>query len=101
MRKLLIATPLIVLIPLLGMSVGGCASASKAKAADQPALVIPLPPPHVVPITPEPVLEPVSELPGATSTPSSTPATRSGRGARDTRPPGNDVKPDTKPPDVP
>jgi hypothetical protein len=97
MKKLLIATPLIVLGPLLGLS--ACASASgQAKPADT-GLVIPLPPPHVVPITPEPVVEPVSEIPGAAVPTSTNPATRPGRGNRDTssRSTGSDTKPDSKP----
>jgi hypothetical protein len=98
MRKLLIATPLIVLGPLLGLS--ACASASgQAKPADS-GLMIPPPPPHVVPITPEPVVEPVSEIPGGTAPTSTNPSTRPGRGNRDTTPPrstGSDTKPDAKP----
>jgi len=94
MRKLLIATPLVVLIPLLG----GCASASATgRAADQPGLVIPPPPPHVVPITTEPVLEPVGEIP--TPTTAGTPSARANRGTRDPqpRPSGTDSRTEPKP----
>jgi hypothetical protein len=96
---------LIVLAPLLGA--GACASAP-SKPVNQPALIIPLPPPHVVPITPEPVVEPVGEIPGAGGTPSGTPANRTGRGSRETtpRPASNEARPEpkpgeAKPPDTP
>ena len=94
MKKLLIATPLIVLAPLLGL--GGCASAAATSKASEPALVIPPPPPHVVPITPEPVMEPVADVPAATTSGS---APRTGRGARETppRPAATDAKPELKP----
>lgn len=86
---------LTVLVPLLGA--GGCASAP-SKPINQPALVIPLPPAHVVPITPEPVVEPVGEIPGSAGTPSGTPANRTGRGNRETpRPAPNEVRPEAKP----
>jgi hypothetical protein len=93
MKKLLIATPLLVLAPLLGL--GGCASASATSKASEPALVIPPPPPHVIPITPEPVLEPVADVPAATASGS---APRTGRGTRETppRPAAADAKPDPK-----
>jgi hypothetical protein len=95
MKKLLIATPLIVLAPLLGL--GACASASATSKASEPALVIPPPPPHVVRITPEPVvLDPVADIPAATTAGT---APRTGRGVRDTPPrqTATDAKPDPKP----
>jgi hypothetical protein len=95
----LIATPLIVLVPLVGAGVSGCASATP-KAAEQPGLVIPPPPPHVVPINAEPIAEPVGDVPGAPSTPGGTPATRNaGRGTREVppKPAASESKPETKP----
>src|SRR5262249_13243325 len=59
--------PLIVLAPLIG--VGACVSASARSKPAEPALIIPPPPPHVVPITPEPVLEPVADVPSGTTGP--------------------------------
>ena len=92
MRKSLAASPSIVLATLLVVSMSACASASKPKPSDQPGLVIPLPPPHVVSITPEPVVEPVAEAP-APSAPGGTPARNTGRSsvprpAGDTKPTG-------------
>lgn len=90
MRKTLIAAPLLVLTSLVGVS--ACASASKPKPADQPGLVIPLAPPHVIPITPEPVVEPVAEAP-APPAPSGTTTRNAGRGARDVSPKAAENKP--------
>ena len=76
---------------------GACASAPTK--ADQPGLVIPPPPPHVVPINSEPIVEPVGDIPG-TPSPAGTPATRNtGRGTREPapRPQVSDSKPETKP----
>jgi hypothetical protein len=94
MRTLLRIAPLVVLAPLLGVGVSACASAS-AKTQDRPDLVMPPPPPHVVPITPEPVVDPVADIPFANT---NTPANRQARGARDTSPKAPPVdKPETKP----
>ena len=86
---------------LIGLGAGACASAPKT--ADRPALGIPPPPPHVVPITPESVVEPVGEIPAP-----SVPAGRGApRGTRDvpakpaTEPKQEgkaDAKPDVTPP---
>ncbi len=81
---------------VLAAAAGACASAQTK--ADQPGLVIPPPPPHVVPINSEPIVEPVGDIPGPPS-PAGAPATRNtGRGSRETapRPQVND-KPETKP----
>jgi len=87
MRKLLLIT-----LPLGLMTwAAGCASAPKT--SESPALVIPPPPPHVVPITPEPVVEPVGEIPA----PPSTPAARTGRGTRETPARSTESKPEAKP----
>jgi hypothetical protein len=95
MRKLLIATAL----TGLAMLAGACASASSKPRVSEPALAIPPPPPRVVPITAEPIAEPVSDLPGGTPVTSGTSAPRAGRGNREAspRPQGTDVKPDAKP----
>ncbi len=90
MRQALIALPLIVLAAL---GADACASAA-AKTQDRPDLTIPPPPPHVVPITPEPVVDPVADIPAA----GAPPAARPGRSVRDSapKPPPAD-KTDTKP----
>ena len=95
MRKLLIAIPFVVVVPLLG----ACASASAAsKSAERPALVIPLPPPHVVPLTPEPVVEPVAEIPatpnpGTSRPPARPPASRPSGNASREEPKAGETKP--------
>ena len=78
----------------------GCASlGAKGKPADLPAMNVPPPPPRVIEPAPEPLPEPVAELPAAPAPPS---APRNG-----TRPPANrqppaDPKPvDPKPVDAP
>jgi hypothetical protein len=94
MKKLLLIALPVVLAPTSGLV--ACASAPKA-AADRPAMVIPPPPPRVVPITAEPVLEPVAEIP-STAGSSAPPAARQGRGPRDAvKSPAADSKPETKP----
>jgi hypothetical protein len=88
MRKFLLAT--------IAIGLGACASAPTA--GDQPGLTVPPPPAHVVPITPEPVVEPVGEIPAPPST--TAPAGRgSARGTRESPPkPGaGDARTDTKP----
>ena len=93
-------TSAIGLVALLAAGVSACASASASSKGSEPALAIPAPPPHVVPITPEPIVEPVGEIPGGTSsTPSTNPPARQGRGTRDAnaRPAASDAKPETKP----
>jgi hypothetical protein len=94
MGKFLIAAPFLVLAALPG----ACASAhAKSKSADVPALEVPPPPPHVVPITSEPVVEPVGELPA----PAAPPATRgTPRGARETPAKPAGEKPEARPGDV-
>jgi len=97
MRKWPLIALLIVVAPVLGMA--ACASASgQARTTSDPGLMIPPPPPHVVPITPEPVVEPVADVPAAAGT-GTPPATRTGRGTRETPPrtASNDPKPDSKP----
>jgi hypothetical protein len=71
----------------------GCAALSaKGKPADRPAMNVPPPPPRVIEPAPEPLPEPVAELPAAPATPS---APRNG-----TRPPANrQAAPDPKPVD--
>jgi hypothetical protein len=102
MTKTLFALPFAALIPLLG----ACASASATgKAADRPDLVIPPPPSHVVPITPEPIVEPVGEVPSLPSTGAPKPPARPAapRPAPDSRTeakPG-EVKPETPPETTP
>ena len=96
MTKAPITISLIVLVPLLAAGAGACASAPTAKPSD-PGLAIPPAPPHVVPITTEPVLEPVGEIPGPSS-PAASPATRGGRGSREAAPkPAGETKPEAKP----
>ena len=94
MRKLFVVTVTI------GLS-AACASAPKT--GDRPALGIPPPPPHIVPITPEPVVEPVGEIP-APSVPAGRGAPRGTRDvpakpATEPKPEGKaDAKPDVTPP---
>jgi hypothetical protein len=87
---------------VLATTAGACATAPKA---DRPALVIPPPPPHVVPINSEPIVEPIGDIPG-------TPAPISGSARSNTRPASpkpaaNDARPEAragteiKPPDSP
>jgi hypothetical protein len=103
MWKLLRAAPLILLAPLAGIS--ACASATP-KAAEQPGLIVPPPPPHVVPINAEPIAEPVGDIPGTTSAPI---AGTSRAPARPTppKPSTGEARPDpkagaeAKPPDTP
>ena len=97
MKKAPTTISLLVLVPLVAAGMGACASAPKSSSSE-PALVIPLPPPHVVPINTEPVLEPVGEIPGANA-PVSAPANRTGRGNREAapRPQGTDNRPEAKP----
>lgn len=92
MRRSLAVTLLLVCAPLLG----ACASfTGKAKPSDRPDMAVPPPPPHVVPITPEPIIEPVADVPAA---PSSAPAARPPRTARESpKPASTEAKPDPKP----
>jgi hypothetical protein len=91
MRRVLLVTPLVILV-------GGCASALGRKPADRPDLVVPPPPAHVVPITPEPVIEPVADVPAPPN--GSAPAGRgTGRGSRETppKPAASEARPEAKP----
>jgi hypothetical protein len=81
-----------------------CASA-EARGADSPGLVIPPPPAHVVPITAEPVLEPVGESPtppasGTARPPARPPAPRpaTGEAKPEAKPSTTDPKADQPPP---
>jgi len=87
-----------IVIRLIGLAAltaaaGACASA-QATAPGEQALTVPPPPPHVVPITSEPIVEPVPEIPAPANT---APATRSNRPARETPRPQSDSKPEAKP----
>ncbi|HEY2431205.1 MAG TPA: hypothetical protein VGI12_00930 [Vicinamibacterales bacterium] len=84
---------------LIAAMAAACASANAKGKDDAPALDVPPPPAHVVPIPPEPIVEPVGELPA----PAVPPATRgTTRGARETtaRPPIAAEKPEAKPGDA-
>ena len=98
MRTLPNYSALIVLASLAGLT--ACASAPP-RPADRPDLVIPAPPPHVVPINSEPIVEPVSDIPGGTPPASGASATRSsGRGTREAAPrpqPAGENKTEAKP----
>jgi outer membrane biosynthesis protein TonB len=90
MRSLLLfALAAMVAAPMLT----GCAALSvKGKAGDLPAMNVPPPPPRVIEPAPEPLPEPVSELPAVPASPS---APRNG-----TRPPAaRQTAPDPKPVD--
>ena len=83
----------------LGAVVSGCAS-THAKGDDHPGLVIPPPPPHVVPITAEPIIEPVGEIPSPSG---GAPENRTtARPPRETppKPQAGESKPDAKPVDT-
>ena len=87
-------------VTLLAAGVSACASASASPKGSEPGLVIPAPPPHVVPITPEPIVEPVGEIPGGTSSaPAGVSAPRTGRGTREAapRPAATESRPEAKP----
>jgi hypothetical protein len=96
---------LIVLIPLLAAGAGACAAVTP-RPADRPDLVMPPPPPHVVPINSEPIVEPVSDVPGTSAPTSTNPAARPNRGTREPapKPAASDAraeaKPGTEPPPV-
>jgi hypothetical protein len=81
---------------LAPVALAACASFNaKAKPLDGPDMTIPPPPPHVVPITPEPIIEPVADVPSA---PSTAPAARPPRTARENpKPPATEAKPEVKP----
>jgi outer membrane biosynthesis protein TonB len=85
------ALPAIAVVPLLS----GCAALSaKGKPTDLPALNVPPPPPRLIEAAPEPLPEPVAELPTAP------PSTTASRGT--TRPPvtrPNPPQPESKPAD--
>jgi hypothetical protein len=84
---------------VLAAVASGCASA-QAKGDDHSGLAIPPPPPHVVPITAEPIIEPVGEIPASGA---GAPANRTTtRPPRETpaKPPAAESKPDAKPPDT-
>jgi hypothetical protein len=87
-RKLLLVIPL-----ATALLSGACAAASaKGKPTDKPALNVPPPPPRVIEPAPEPMPDPVSELPTVPATTTS-PASRSNR-SRESKPPANtDSKP--------
>jgi len=87
-RKLLLVIPL-----AAALLSGACASASaKGKPSDKPALNVPPPPPRIIEPAPEPMPEPVSELPTAPAT-TTPPASRSNR-SRESKPAANtDSKP--------
>ena len=93
-------TPLIISVAVLGISVLSACASAPARSADRPALVIPLPPAHVVEPTPEPPPEPVADVP---SPPVAAPAARPVRGTRDvsSKPPSAEIKPDAKPDEPP
>jgi hypothetical protein len=93
MRKLLLVTPLVVFA-------AACASAGGSKPVDRPDLVVPPPPAHVVPITPEPVIEPVADVPASPTAPVNRGATRGGREAPP-KPAAAETKPDAAKPDTP
>ena len=91
MKKLVLALPLMALLaaPLL---VGGCASASaKGKGRDAPSLNVPPAPARVIEPAPDPLPEPVAELPPvAPAVPATATAPRPNRG---NRPPASGADP--------
>jgi hypothetical protein len=86
---------ILVALPILA----GCASAGGSKPMDRPDLVVPPPPARVVPITSEPVIEPVADVPA----PSAPAARGAGRGAREAppKPVATETKPDAAKPEAP
>ncbi len=93
MRKILLV------VPLLAIAAGGCASASASgKSKDVPALNVPPPPPRVIEPSPDPLPEPVSELP---TTPTATPSAPKPNRTREQRPAATEAKPGEKPTEPP
>ena len=90
MRQLL----LVISVVGLAAAAGACASASGQAKIDRPDLVIPPPPAHVVPITPEPVIEPVAEVPAPPS--GSTGRTTTRGHEAPPKPAATEAKPETK-----
>jgi hypothetical protein len=88
MRKLL----LIAVVGGLPLA-AACASAEAKGKNDSPALMIPPPPAHVVPITPEPLLEPVGEIPSPPAAGTARPPARP-----PARPATGETRPEAKPP---
>jgi outer membrane biosynthesis protein TonB len=73
MRKALLVVPAIVLA-MLSMLSGACASASaKGRSKDAPAMNVPPPPPRIIDPGPEPLPEPVSDLPPVAPPPNPAP----------------------------
>ena len=100
-RRLLWALPAVAMVPILS----GCASLSaKGKAPELPAMNVPPPPPRVIQPTPEPLPEPVADLPPA---PPNANAPRGGSRPPASRPPAQaeapkaDPKPVEPPPPAP
>ena len=83
---------LVMVLALAGLAAGACASASANPAVDRPALVVPPPPPRIIEPAPEPLPEPVSDIPPL---PSPTPPSRTGR-PRDTTTKTPETKVDPK-----
>jgi hypothetical protein len=92
MKPLLLwALPAIVVVPMLT----GCKSLlARSKAADLPAMNVPPPPPRQIEAAPEPLPEPVAELPPA-------PATSTASRGNNSRPPASRPapQPESKPAD--
>jgi len=81
---------LLVVIPALALA-AACASASaNSKPADRPALNVPPPPPRLIEAAPEPLPEPVNDLPANPPAPNT---------ARTSRPTASKPASDAKPPD--
>jgi hypothetical protein len=89
---------LFVVIPALALA-AACASASaKSKPADMPALNVPPPPPRIIESAPEPLPEPVNDLPA------NPPASNTARTSRPqaSKPPASETRaPDPKPVEPP
>jgi outer membrane biosynthesis protein TonB len=85
----------VIVVVGLGAMAGACASAA-AKSAERPDLVVPPPPPRVIPINSEPILEPVAEMPAAPGSNAPASAARPPRPSTP-RPVPTETKPETKP----
>ena len=98
MRSPAVILALIALLPVAS----GCASASaKSKPADMPALNVPPPPERIIEAAPEPLPEPVNDLPANPPAPNTSRTARPpAKPPAETKPPADPKPAETTPPPV-